>query len=277
MPYQLTAASHTHPGRVRNVNEDAVFSYVRPPEFGNDLGLLIVADGIGGHKAGDVASKIATETIFDSLKWFLEKSKADDTRPIHTHVISVTGELVPGNFLEIRLRNAIQNANTKILEYARNNPENAGNLGTTITCALVWYDYIVIANVGDSRGYRLRDNKLEQLTKDHSFVGQLVRSGQLPAEAYYTHPRRNVITRALGQHPEVNIDLHTDYLQGNDVFLLCSDGLWEMIRDDEIASHLQNMPSPENTVKNLITIANANGGTDNISAVIGVIGKNRGE
>ena len=228
----ITAFAHTDPGKVRQVNEDAVFSFVRPARNGDALGLLLVADGIGGHKAGDIASKLAAKTIFESLSWFLEKDQTDDTRPIEAST-----ELDPNNFIEKRLRRAVETANAKIFEYAQKNPEKAGNMGTTITAALIWKHSLVVAHVGDSRGYLFRNGILHQLTEDHSFVGQLIRRGQLPYDAYYEHPRRNVITRALGQFPDVQIDLRTDIIQSGDRLLICSDGLWEMIRDNKLTEY----------------------------------------
>ncbi len=251
---------------MRQVNEDSVFSFVRPVKNGDALGLLLVADGIGGHKAGDIASKLAATTIFESLSWFLEKNQIDETRPI-----DASPELDPNNFIEKRLRRAVEAANTKIFEYAQNNPEKAGNMGTTITAALIWKHSLVIAHVGDSRGYLFRDGILHQLTEDHSFVGQLIRRGQLPYSAYYEHPRRNVITRALGQFPDVQIDLRTDVIQPGDRFLLCSDGLWEMIRDNRITEYLKKSDSLDIIANAMIEEAIKNGGPDNISIVLGEI------
>ncbi len=262
----IHAAAHTDPGKVRQVNEDSVFSFVRPAKNGDALGLLLVADGIGGHKAGDIASKLAANTIYESLSWFLEKDQTDDTRPVHAST-----ELDPNNYIEKRLRRAVEAANAKIFDYAQNNPEKAGNMGTTITTALIWKHSVVVAHVGDSRGYLFRDGVLRQLTEDHSFVGQLIRRGQLPYDAYYEHPRRNVITRALGQFPDVQIDLRTDTLQSGDKLLLCSDGLWEMIRDNKITEYLNKSEDLSTIANAMIEEAISNGGPDNISIVLGEI------
>ena len=188
-------------------------------------------------------------------------------------VLALVSTVVPSVLAcsEGESRRAIQMANQTIYNYARKNPDKAGNLGTTVTCALVWHEYLVVANVGDSRAYLFRDNEIEQLTYDHSFVGQLVREGRLNQEAYYTHPRRNVITRALGQRSDIQVDVFTQQIDKGDVFLLCSDGLWEMVRDPEIAKHLHDMENPFLTVQRLVALANAYGGTDNISVVVGKI------
>jgi protein phosphatase len=262
----LIAVADTHPGKIRQVNEDSVLTFVRPAKNGDALGLLLVADGIGGHKAGDIASKLAARTVFESLSWFLEKDQTTDTRPINS-----SPELDSNNYIEKRLRIAIEAANQKIFEYAQSNQEKAGNMGTTITTVLIWKHSLIVAHVGDSRAYLFRDGILHQLTEDHSFVGQLIRRGQLPYDAYYEHPRRNVITRALGQFPEVQIDLRTDILQPNDKLLLCSDGLWEMIRDPKIVKFLEKSDDLEATAKEMIDEAIANGGPDNISLVLGVL------
>ena len=269
MNAKLIGAAKTHPGRVRDINEDSVLFHTQNPEISNSLSLLAVADGIGGHKAGDIASKMAIDTIFESLVVFLENDPSEITRPTNANIAGKPGQVETENYLERRIRVAVENANKKIFDYAQANPENAGNLGTTITCALVLESNLVIAHVGDSRAYRFRNNTLAQLTEDHSFVGQLVREGQLPKEAYYVHPRRNVITRALGQLPHVRVDLRTDILQEGDRILFCTDGLWEMIRDPEIQSHLEQDMAPDEIVSRLIETAIKNGGSDNIGVVLG--------
>jgi protein phosphatase len=274
MTLQLRAVSCSHPGKVRKVNEDSVFTFVRHPKKGEALGLLTVADGIGGHKAGDIASKIAVDTIYDHLQWFLDRDQSDDTKPLSLE--NTTAQLASPNpngenFLETRLRLAIESANAQILEYAYEHPKQAGNMGTTITSILVWGKYYVLAHVGDSRAYLMRDEKLTQISEDHSFVGQMIRDGQLPPEAYYVHPRRNVITRALGQFEEVQIDLTTRQFQTGDKLLLCSDGLWEMVRDEALEQTVREDGDLDRTAQTLIELANQNGGSDNISVVIGEV------
>ena len=260
----LKSAALTHQGRVRKHNEDSVFTFVRDPHKGGPLGILIVADGVGGQKAGDIASQIAVETVYEHIAWFLDRDPVEDT-----HQSAVTNRKDDGEHpLETRLRIAIQAANKKILAYAHDNPIQAGNMGTTLTCALVHGDQLTIAHIGDSRGYRLRDGELEQLTEDHSFVGQMVRDGQLTDEAYYVHPRRNVITKALGQFDDAEVDLWTIPLEVDDEFLLCSDGMWEMIRDPEIKTHLLEEDDLEIAARTLVETANENGGSDNISVVL---------
>ncbi len=273
MGYKLSAATCTHPGKVRKVNEDSVFTFVRPSEKGEALGLLIVADGIGGHKAGDIASKIAVDTVFNQLQWFLDRDSSDDTKPLNMDTSSKINSAIGENFLETRLRGAIEAANVNILEFAHQNPQQAGNMGTTMTCALVWGKHLVLAHIGDSRAYLFRKSELTQLSDDHSFVGQMVRDGQLPFEAYYVHPRRNVITRALGQFDDAQIDISTSTLENGDKLILCSDGLWEMVRNPDIENLLLKEENLDKLSESLIELANKNGGSDNISVVIGEVSK----
>jgi serine/threonine protein phosphatase PrpC len=261
----LRAACGTDPGQLREINQDNVLSVVRAQELGQPLGLLVVADGMGGHKAGEVASQLAVAAIRDSLAWMLEQ---DDTEA--TVLVDLpTGKL--GNddeTLERRLQRAVEEANRIIFEYSQANQEDAGNLGCTVTCVLVVGSKATIANVGDSRAYLYRQDELTQLTDDHSYVWQLVQEGLLREDEIYDHPQRNVITRALGNQSDVTVDTSTCQLEGGDRLLLCSDGVWEMIRDPaEIASALDQRELEE-SVNSLIDKANGYGGLDNIGVVV---------
>jgi len=257
----LRAAYGTHPGQLRDINQDNVLSLVRPQKLGQALGLLVVADGMGGHKAGEVASRLAVETIRDSLAWMLEQDDAQAT--------VLAGN--PGgedSALERRLKRAIEEANQVIYAYSQENKKDAGNLGCTLTCVLVSGSNAVVANVGDSRTYLYRDQELQQITEDHSYVWQLVREGFLKVEEIYDHPQRNVITRALGNQEEVAVDTWTYTLEDGDRLLLCSDGVWEMIHDpDEIAAALAS-EELQDAVDLLIEAANRYGGLDNIGVVV---------
>lgn len=233
---------------------------VNPSENGNILGLLIVADGMGGHQAGDIASRLAVDTIYDELKDLLEPCAHE------------AGEHISANGIRERLCLAIRQANMMIYNYAREHPDDAGNLGSTVTCVVMQGKLAIIANVGDSRTYHLGVNGLEQVTDDHSYVGELVREGRLPAEAIYEHPQRGVVTRALGPRREVEVDVRTRALSPGDRLLLCSDGLWEMVHDeDRIARILRRASQPDTAVQQLIEAANQEGGVDNIGVVIGEI------
>lgn len=269
---QLRAAAGTHPGQVYQLNQDKVFAAIRPVGTGKMGGLFIVADGMGGHQAGEVASDLAVQTIRQELAWFINSNDAEDTQPSTPASNSGTTTVLDGPAelpLQRRLRLAIEEANQSIADYSADNPDNAGNLGTTITCALIDDDVAIIANVGDSRTYLLRDEQLKQLTEDHSYVAQLVKEGQLAPQDVFSHPRRNVITRSLGHKPDVEVDMWAQPLIAGDRFLLCSDGLWEMVQESgAIAEIVGGSDSPKNTVEQLILAANRAGGADNIGVVV---------
>ena len=264
---KLKVATGTNRGMVRDVNEDVVYAYVRPAHKGHILGLLVVADGMGGHQAGEVASHLAMETVRQQLGWFLEGDEREETLPAKRPE-ELTQPADPVIHFEDRLLLAIEEANGAIFRHAQENPEETGNMGTTLTCALIKGNQAIIANVGDSRTYCLRGDKLELWTEDHSYVGQLIREGKLPAGAVYDHPQRNVITRALGHQSYVEIDVTTRPLQEGDRLMLCSDGLWEMIRDEsEIVEILRNYPLKD-AARELIAAANRYGGVDNIAVAL---------
>ncbi|HWM55935.1 MAG TPA: Stp1/IreP family PP2C-type Ser/Thr phosphatase [Solirubrobacterales bacterium] len=228
----IDQAFRTDTGRQRNANEDALF--VRAPIF-------VVADGMGGAQAGEVASKAAAEAFDVDL---------------------------PDEAPERVLRETIATANRQIHDLARTDPSRAG-MGTTITAAIVnaQSEEVGIGHVGDSRAYRLRGAKLERLTRDHSLVEEMRRKGQLTEEQAEDHPQRSIITRALGPEPEVEVDVQTVPAAPGDVFLLCSDGLTTMLDDERIARLLSGATSLEAAVRALIDEANRAGGRDNITAL----------
>ncbi len=225
-------ASRTDTGRQRSANEDSVFT--RAP-------LFVVADGMGGAQAGEVASKTAVES-FDQ-------------------------ELPPGP-PEGVLRETVKAANRTIHEHARKDPDLAG-MGTTITAAIVDLEAeeVAIGHVGDSRAYRLRGNRFERLTRDHSLVEEMRRKGQITEAQAEDHPQRSIITRALGPEPEVEVDLQTVPAQAGDVILLCSDGLTTMLGDEQIGQLLARATSMQSAVRALVDEANRAGGRDNITVV----------
>jgi protein phosphatase len=227
------SAGSTDAGRKRRRNED---SLVREPP------LFAVADGMGGAQAGEVASRLAAAA-------FREFHEADDLDP------------------EERVAAIIQEANRRIYERARTDAQASG-MGTTITAALLSGSAVTIGHVGDSRAYRLRQGRLEQLTEDHSLVADLVRSGRLTPQEADTHPQRSVITRALGTDAEVDVDTFTVEVEAGDVFLLCSDGLTTMVDDDEITQTVANADSLEQATKALVKAANRAGGEDNVTVVL---------
>ncbi len=265
---KLFSASGTDPGLVRNSNEDTVLDYVRPTTLGEPLGMLIVADGMGGHQAGEVASKLAVETIFEVMQNYLKRDDSQDTIP----ALRDSDSKYPNgqtNYLATRLQSAVQRANFAIHQYAQDNPVEAGNLGTTVACVIVKGDHAVIANVGDSRVYLMRKSELRKVTEDHSLVQHLVENGQIKPEEVFDHPHRSIITRALGYSVDVPIDIKPLPLISGDRIMVCSDGLWEMIREEtEIAEILDKARNPAEAVEKLIDVANGNGGMDNIGIAV---------
>jgi protein phosphatase len=262
----LSAAAGSDPGQAYRLNQDCVLALLRPPEEASTAGLFVVADGMGGHQAGEVASQLAVESVREQLAWLLEPS---GSQPSAAAEALPEPEDDPATQLARQLESAVRGANRQIFSYARENPAQAGNLGTTLTGLLVADGRAAIANVGDSRTYIWRDGELFQITDDHSYIGHLVREGQLEPEALYTHPRRNVITRSLGNSEHVVVDTWILEVEPGDRFLLCSDGLWEMVQgNDALADLVADAPTPANTVAALIEAANAAGGRDNIGAVV---------
>jgi protein phosphatase len=225
-------AFRTDTGRQRSENEDALF--VRAPIF-------VVADGMGGAQAGEVASKAAAEAFDRDLP-----------------------DAPPGPLL----RETIEAANREIHQLAHADPSRAG-MGTTITAAIVdaQREEVGIGHVGDSRAYRLRAGRLERLTRDHSLVEEMRRKGQITDAQAEEHPQRSIITRALGPEPDVDVDVQTVPAAPGDVFLLCSDGLTTMVDEERIAAVLSAAGSMREAVRELVDEANAAGGRDNITAL----------
>ena len=229
--------SKTDSGRRRRNNEDV---YVCEPP------LFAIADGMGGAQAGEVASGLAAQAL---------KEGEDGT-----------------GTAEERVDALIQSANRRVYEKAKEDPALSG-MGTTLTLALVGDDSVTMGHVGDSRAYRLRDGKLEQVTQDHSLVAELTRAGKLSEEEAETHPQRSVITRALGTDPDVDGDVFLVETQEGDVFLLCSDGLSDMVGDQTIEEILQtHHDSLKKTAQELVKAANRAGGEDNITVLLFEVG-----
>lgn len=237
----MQAFSITDVGRKRQINQDYIFSCENA--IGSLPNLFIVADGMGGHKAGDFASKCCVETIVDTIK----KSKLK----------------TPIGIIE----EAITSANTKIVEEASANIDLEG-MGTTVVIAVVIEDNVYVANIGDSRLYLITDG-IRQITEDHSLVEAMIRTGEIGREEARNHPNKNVITRAVGTNRLVLADFFEIQINEGDVLLLCSDGLSNMLEDDEIFSIVQkNADSMEEAGKELVDQANENGGKDNIGIVL---------
>ncbi len=271
----VQAASATHVGQVRSLNEDRLLAFVRPPEQGEAAALLIVADGMGGHAAGEVASTLTIETLTENLNWLIDAPE-ENYAPI-AQMLSVAFQEFSSTYepqteleyIEKHLCMAIAQANHSIYTYSQAHPTAAGNLGTTLTCALIIGSKMLTANVGDSRIYLLRDQQVTQITDDHSFVGLLLRMGEISESEAQEHPQRNFVTRSLGQNIDVEIDVNLHDLQAGDRILLCSDGFWEYAAPDWKAHVFQ--PDLDAVAEKLIALANQGGGGDNISVVLGEI------
>jgi serine/threonine protein phosphatase PrpC len=224
-------AAVTDPGRTRRHNED---SYVIDPP------LFAIADGMGGAQAGEVASRLATAALKE-------------------------GGANGGG--ERRIADLIQEANRRVYDRSSSDPNTSG-MGTTITVALVEDDQVAFGHVGDSRAYLIRDAQMEQLTEDHSLVNELLKTGKLSREEAETHPQRSVITRALGTDPDVDVDTFSVRAETGDLFLLCSDGLTDMVSEDSILDVVErNRSDIEGALRALVKAANRGGGQDNITVV----------
>jgi serine/threonine protein phosphatase PrpC len=271
----MIAACMTDAGRIREENEDCVWSQVFTALNRLPVGLFMVCDGMGGHMGGKFASYWAVETVK------LEFGDLFSTKdPRATVVLSETDiEAVrQGTFvspvpvepdLESLSQSAIQKANSVVYEYACHKPNQAANAGTTITMLAVHGNQAVISNVGDSRAYLLRDHEVVQITHDHSLVANLVAEGQIMPDEIYSHPQRNMIYRFLGQKGPTQIDIFRETLKSGDFVLLCSDGLWEMVRSKRrMMALIQKATDPQSACQKLVDAANEAGGEDNISVVV---------
>jgi serine/threonine protein phosphatase PrpC len=281
MTTRLIAADLAHPGQERTMNEDVAYQEVKQASGEETWGLFIVADGMGGHLGGELASKWAVQAIRTELaSQFAPKDpgatikldSAELEQSLHrtgqTVLLSETLERRQDEKIKAAIEATIQRANTVLRDLARNRPEKAADTGSTVTMAVVQGDRAYIANVGDSRTYLFRDRQLRRITTDHSLVASLVAQGQIEPEEIYTHPQRNVIYRSLGDKPEVTPDIFIEILQAGDQLILCSDGLWEMVRDDQLAKIVEKAPDVGEACRRLVQAANDNGGEDNISVIV---------
>lgn len=242
----LEVASATHPGKVRSHNEDSIAA-------DGELGLAVLADGMGGYNAGEVASGIAVAMITAGMK----KALTDKTL-----------RELDGSSAENLLSGHAVKANAAIYQAAQSQSQYSG-MGTTLVAAL-WYDNrVAVSHIGDSRFYRLRDVTLEQVTRDHSLLQEQIDSGMITREQARYSQNKNLVTRAVGIDPEVEAEVHTYPVQPGDIYLLCSDGLSDMVTDEDIQltlSSLQaNLPL---AAEQLVQQANDNGGRDNISVIL---------
>ena len=242
-------AGETNVGMKRTHNEDNLY-------LPTDERLAIVADGMGGHASGEIASQMAVETVVEFFK-----STQEDTE------ITWPFKLDRGYRYDVnRLITGIKLANVKIFEAAQREPQYRG-MGTTIVAALFLDDQVLIAHVGDSRLYRVRDGEIQQITEDHSLLNDYIKMKHLSPDEIAAFPHKNVIVRALGMKDTVQVDVHVEQPVLGDVYLLCSDGLSGMVKDEEIAAIAESEKDLDALCERLIGEANKNGGVDNITVV----------
>ena len=238
----------TDVGQVRTVDEDSILaadlSFGVNSESSKFL-LLAVADGMGGHAKGEEASKIALNAI----------------------AMAVIPDLLNNTPFTKILEKGIQNANQDILDYTAENPEASG-MGTTSVCAVVKDNQIHLANVGDSRAYRVSDDEICRVTKDHSYVQALIDEGEITEEQAREHPRKNEITRAVGIMPSIEVDTMKLTLDSDESLLLCCDGVIAHLSDDDIHKIIRDSPDPQTACQKIVDMANERGGSDNISLII---------
>ena len=240
----------TDTGRIREHNEDTFGTYP-------DIGLVVLADGMGGYKAGEVASGITVRTVMGLVKEAVDREDL-------SHRDQESGLSRPG----ILLRDAIQRAN-KIIHQTAKTQANCEGMGTTVVAGLFFDDKLTIAHVGDSRLYRMRDGQLRQVTQDHSLLQELVSRGFYTPEEAARASAKNYVTRALGVEPTVEVEITEVEALKDDVYLLCSDGLSDMVEDDDIQLTISTFGANlETLAKQLVLLSNDNGGRDNISIVL---------
>ncbi len=246
--HRLEIANLSDSGRKRANNEDSTAT-------DEQSGLVVVADGMGGYRSGEIASAIAVSVIVEDIRNEMSKHCGAESNGVTTTAAAL-------------IQNAVKNANATIFRTAQNDPKCCG-MGTTVVCALFNGGRITIAHVGDSRVYRLRDQQFKQLTSDHSLVQELVDRGVYSPQQASVHTPRNLVTRALGIDLTVEIDVTEEDIRTDDIFLLCTDGLNDMVGDEDIQAIVENFRADLNgAAQRLINLANENGGKDNVSVVL---------
>ena len=247
---KITIMGLTDTGIVRSKNEDAI-------GYDSSLGLVVLADGMGGHRGGEVASSMTVDTVIDKLQQNLP-----DISP---------GEVDEASGFSresICIQEAVVEANQLVYQAAESNPDHKG-MGTTVVVLQFYNNSFSLAHIGDSRCYRMRADKFEQITKDHSLLQELIDRGFYTPEEARKSMNKNLVTRALGIDPIVMPDIQEDIVLKNDIYLLCSDGLTDLVEDEDIYLTIKQFSANlEEAAKQLITKANQNGGKDNISVML---------
>jgi PPM family protein phosphatase len=237
-------------GRVREHNEDTI-------AWDANMGLLVLADGMGGYNAGEVASGMATTVIVTDLQLLLQEK-------VPYQVDEESGQAIA----QTLLREQIAKANTSIYQASQSQPQYAG-MGTTLVVALFYDNKMTVAHIGDSRLYRQRGDEFRQVTKDHSLLQEQIDSGMITAQQAKQSQNKNLVTRALGIDPSVDAEIHDYDTQPGDIYLLCSDGLCDMVSDEDIGMALQTLGANlKLCAQQLVQMANDNGGRDNVSVIL---------
>lgn len=229
-------------GQVRPNNEDSIYSSVKKD-------LLIIADGMGGHKAGEIASK----TAINKVRHFI-KNKSENYKKNKNDIMNL-------------INDAIRYANLSIQKVAKKD-ESLKGMGTTLIVALIIENEVYIGHIGDSRAYLINNKSIKQITKDHSLVAELLENGTITEKEAENYPHKNVITRALGCENKIKVDKYNIKIKKNDVLLLCTDGLSNMVSDEEILIIIKQSNNPNTAAKELVKAANKAGGQDNISVIV---------
>ena len=255
--FSLEVGFSTDVGRQRRRNEDSYAVFVPYPGEGNPSqlsGLMLVADGMGGERAGDRASQLTAERL---RHWF------------STGTYSSWPEFSGDRALQAALTHAVRAVSNEIYQLGQNDPSIRG-LGSTVVMAAMTSKHMILAHVGDSRGYLVRNGSIQQVTSDHSWVQRQVDAGVITPEAARSHPQRNILTRSLGDSLPPEVDISTLDLRDKDLFVLCSDGLTNGLTDDDILRIAERHPEPQTLAEALVRAANDQDGSDNITAVVGL-------
>ncbi|MBS4539740.1 Stp1/IreP family PP2C-type Ser/Thr phosphatase [Clostridium sp. D2Q-11] len=240
----MNCGSCSHVGKVRDTNQDSYYI-----NHYDELPIFAVADGMGGHNGGEIASEITIEIIKTNADIYLNKLLEEKLS------------------IESFIKKSLTLSNEEIFKAANENKSYKG-MGTTVTMGCIYKNKLYIGHIGDSRAYIARDNMITRLTKDHSLVAELVRNGTITEEEAINHPQKNIITRALGTNNDIEIDIYTYDLQKNDIILLCTDGLTNMVSEREIIELINTTEDIQVICDALINKANDNGGYDNSTVII---------
>ena len=277
MVARLQVAGLSDPGRMRSLNEDRYyFKFVQSSDE-HATGLFIVADGLGGYLAGEVASHWAVETVQREMAQIFKSRDPSDTKQVRPQELwtpsdsdSQTASVQVLNAETFRLISyAIRKANEVLLGYAQQKPDEAGGMGSTIVVLVIQDELATVGSLGDSRAYLWRRGQLHQITTDHTLPGELVTRGQLEPDKLPSHPQRHILQRCLGRHVLIEPDIFRPVqLQSGDRLLLCSDGLWNMVTPEQrISEFMEQEPDPNRLIHELVRASNEAGGEDNITAI----------